>query len=206
MSVARSTNESLWWPRLRWRLRGAWQWPLFLVLTVVDALLLEHLPIAGERGTGLVGGLLLAGFFNLIAVAVLAPLAGLALRRRRADLPKVVADDYAGTVLLYAVTAVILTAGLVHRPVLEDRRHDWAVQQLAAQRYIARSAPAPFRRNAAQTTSVKLQEELFRTCAPGPDPDRWYCVFVDTASSPPGITRDENRESNASFRRAGSFR
>ncbi len=198
--------ESVFWPRLRWRLRGALQWPLFLVLTTVDALLLEHLPVAGEEGPGFVGGFLLAGFFNLVAVAVLAPLAGLLLRRRRGDLPKIIADDYAGTVLLVGVTAVILTAGLIHRPVLQDREHDWVVQLDAAQRYIARSAPAPFNRNADQVTSVKLQDDLFRTCAPGRDPDRWFCVFVDTDDSPPGIIRDGNRESNESFSRAGGFR
>ncbi len=199
--------ESLFWPRLRWRLRGALQWPLFLVLTVVDALLLKHLPVAGEGGgTGFVGGFLLSGFFNLLAVAVLAPLVGARLRRRRRDLPKIIADDYAGTVLLIAITAVILTAGLIHRPILQDRKHDFIVQLDAAQRYIARSAPAPFNRNADQLTTVRLQDELFRTCAPGTDPERWFCVFVDTDDSPPGITRDGNRESNASFSRAGGYR
>ena len=29
--------ESVRWRRLRWRLRGAWQWPAFIVLTIVDA-------------------------------------------------------------------------------------------------------------------------------------------------------------------------
>ena len=52
--------------------------------------------MAGE-GTDLVGGLLLAGFLNLVVVAVLAPLAGTLLRRSRPDLPAVVAGDYAGT-------------------------------------------------------------------------------------------------------------
>jgi hypothetical protein len=198
--------ESLFWPRLRWRLRGALQWPLFMVLTVVDAVLLERLPVDGERGTGYVGGLLLAGFFNLAAVAVLAPLSGVLLRRRRRDLPKVVADDYAGTVLLLAVTAAILTGGLVHRPARLDAQRDLVAQQAAAQRFIAHRAPREFRRGAEATSSVKLQDELFRTCAPGPDPDRWFCVFVDTEGSPPGITVDDNRESNASFRRAGGFR
>ena len=196
----------MFWPRLRWRLRGAMQWPLFVVLTFVDALLLERLPVDGTKGTGYVGGFLLAGFLNLIAVAVLAPLIGMALRRRRRDLPKVIADDYAGTVLLFAVAAAILTAGLIHRPERLDAEHDMVVQQAAAQRYIGGRAPREFRRNAAFTSSVKLQDELFRTCAPGPDPDRWFCVFVDTESTPPGITVDGNRESNESFRQAGGFR
>src|SRR4051812_17810009 len=40
--------ESVRWRRLRWRLRGAWQWPAFAVLTVVDALLVARLPFQGE--------------------------------------------------------------------------------------------------------------------------------------------------------------
>ena len=31
--------ERVWHRRLRWRLRGAWQWPAFLALTLVDAVL-----------------------------------------------------------------------------------------------------------------------------------------------------------------------
>src|SRR5213076_1553554 len=73
--------------RLRWRLRGAWMWPAFVALTVADALLLHQLPIATD-GVDVVPALLLAGFLNLVVVAVAAPLAGRLLRRRRPDLPR----------------------------------------------------------------------------------------------------------------------
>src|SRR3954463_7600616 len=97
--------ERLWWPRLRWRMRGAWQWPAFAALTLVDGVLLSELPFY-DRGPGsLVGGLLLAGFVNLFAVAVVAPLAGRWLRGRRPDLPRLVANDYAGTVAIVCFTA-----------------------------------------------------------------------------------------------------
>ena len=43
--------ESVRWRRLRWRLRGAWQWPAFIVLTLVDALLVARLPFQGEGPT-----------------------------------------------------------------------------------------------------------------------------------------------------------
>jgi hypothetical protein len=36
--------ESVRWRRLRWRLRGAWQWPAFVVLTVADAVIVARLP------------------------------------------------------------------------------------------------------------------------------------------------------------------
>ena len=84
--------ERLWVSRLRWRLRGAWQWPAFGVLTVIDAVLLTRLPFYGEGPGTLVAGLLVAAFANLLAVAVVGPLAGLRLRRRRPDLPKLIAD------------------------------------------------------------------------------------------------------------------
>ena len=59
--------------------------------------------------------MLLAAFVNLLAVAVVAPLLGLALRRRRPDLPRFIASDYAGTWLLLAITAAFVVGGLAHR-------------------------------------------------------------------------------------------
>ena len=44
--------ERLWIRRLRWRMRGAWQWPAFAVLTLVDALLITRLPFY-EEGPGM---------------------------------------------------------------------------------------------------------------------------------------------------------
>src|SRR3954447_26603240 len=105
--------ESVWWPRLRWRMRGAWQWPTFGVLTVADTVLITRLPFH-EDGPDALGAVLLAGFFNLLAVGVAAPFLGMLLRRRRRDLPAVVARDYAGTALLALVTAGLVAGGLAH--------------------------------------------------------------------------------------------
>src|SRR3954449_8312348 len=101
-------SEDVRWTRLRWRLRGATMWPAFVVGVIVDAALVHALPIAGETAPEAFGAILLAFFFNLVAVAIGAPLAGRWLRRRRPGLPKVVADDRAGTALV---------AGLAARPV-----------------------------------------------------------------------------------------
>ena len=201
-----SQAESLWRARLRWRLRGALLWPAFFVFTALDALLLGRLPIAGDGGTAFVPAALLAAFFNLVAVAVVAPFAGMLLRRRRRDLPKVVADDYAGAALVAGVTLVLLAGGLVHRPHVADARHDLAVSQHRGGEVIAREAPPEFRARVAQTDTLKLDDELYRTCAPGDDPKRWFCVYVATDMSPPGVRVDENRESNASLNAPGGFR
>jgi hypothetical protein len=202
----RQDVEPLWRSRVRWRLKGALLWPAFWVLTLVDALMLGELPIAGDDGTKLVPALLLSGFFNLLAVAVVAPLAAYALRRRRRDLPRVIAFDRAGTVLVLCVTAGLLAGGLVHRGELRENRHDLAVQRLAAVQFMEAQAPAEFKRHLPATTTIKMEDELYRTCTPGDDPDRWFCVYVATDTSPPGVTADTNRESNDSLRAAGGFR
>src|SRR2546423_9567143 len=109
--------------RLRWRLRGAWMWPAFVVLTVADALILHALPIATD-GIDLVPALLLGGFANLLVVAVIAPLSGRLVRRFRPDLPKAVAADYAGATLLAALTGALLVGGQLHRPAAERAKLD----------------------------------------------------------------------------------
>ena len=190
--------------RLRWRLRGAWMWPVFGLLTVADAVLLHHLPVAGST-TPYVGAFLLAGFLNLLAVAVVAPLTALAVRRRRPDLPRVVAVDYAGTALLGVVSVALLGAGLAHRPARLAAENALAVQAEAARNYVAAQAPAEYRARVHAMTSLQLEESLFRSCVPGDDPDRWLCLFVDTASTPAGVTRDPSKESNATFNRPGGF-
>src|SRR5205823_4460406 len=107
--------------RLRWRLRGAWMWPAYAALTIVDAALLHELPIATD-GIAVVPAVLLAGFLNLLVVAVAAPLSGRLVRRRRPDLPRAVAADYAGAALLAPVAGGLLVGGLLHRPAVERAR------------------------------------------------------------------------------------
>src|SRR4051812_27376147 len=129
--------EQVWPSRLRWRLRGAWQWPAFGALVVVDALILHELPFAGDRGPGLIGALLLAGVFNLVAVAVVGPLGGAALRRRRPDLPKVVAGDYAGTAAIVGLALTLVVLGLAHRPSARADRAAFAAGLARVRVYVA---------------------------------------------------------------------
>lgn len=191
--------------RLRWRMRGAWQWPLFVAITIGDAALLHWLPLAGD-GTGWVPALLLAGCVNLIAIALLGSLGGWALRRRRTDLPKVVADDYAGVAVLAMVTAVFASVGLVHRPQIADDRAAFADQSEASRRYVQAFGDAYARAHVDRSTTLTLEPDLFRTCVPGEDPRRWLCMIIDTTRDPPLVKRDPNRESNESLNRPGGFR
>ena len=177
----------------------------FVALTVLDALLLGVLPIAGDEGTDLVPALLLAGFFNLLVVAVIGPLTAVLLRRRRPDLPRVVAQDYTGRIGLVVVTLGFLAGGLVHRPRMDDAQQDLTAQFAAAREFVARSAPAEFRAHPERATTLRLDDDLLRTCVPGPDPKRWFCVLVRTDTSPPGIKVDDNRESNESLNAPGGF-
>jgi hypothetical protein len=194
--------EAMWTSRLRWRMRGAWMWPAFAAFTVLDGALIHLQPIAGEH-TAIVPALLLAGFFNLVAVAVVAPMTGWVVRRRwRPDLPRLVAHDYAGTALLGVVALGVLAAGLAHRGAADASRADFAVQSEAVRRWAA-TAPPAYRRNVNRADTLKLDTDLYRTCLPGPDPKRALCVYVYTDQHPAGIRRDPSREPNASFARGG---
>ena len=197
--------ERLWWPRLRWRMRGAWQWPAFAALTVVDAVLLAELPFY-DRGPGsFVGGLLLAGFINLFAVAIVAPVAGRWLRRRRQDLPRLVANDYAGTAALVLAAAGLAAGGVLHRPAVAAERADVAAVAARTHDYVVAKAPA-YRPGLGAIDAMRVEEDLHRSCVPGPDPQRWLCVFVNTRQRPAGLTVDPDRAPNAAYRMHGGFR
>ena len=193
-------EESLWRTRIRWRMRGAWLWPSFVVLTLVEGVMLEVLPIAGDGPGGVVPGVLLAGFANLICVAAIAPLAARRLRRRRPDLPRVVADNYAGTALLCAVAVGILALGLAHRPSVLAAEDDLRAQAGAVHDYVTAQAPE-YAPGLPLADPMRLEEDLYRSCVPGPDPKRWLCLFVNTEQRPPGVTLDHDRAPNTTYRR-----
>jgi hypothetical protein len=188
--------ESVRWRRLRWQLRGAWQWPAFIVLTFVDALLVARLPFQGE-GADLIGAILVAGFFNLLAVALLAPAFGMLLRRRRRDLPFIIARDYAGTALLVLTTCGLLAGGLVHRSAVIEERADQRAVTAAVNHYVAASAPR-FMAGLGAMDRVKLETNSYRVCVMGSE-RLPLCLFVNTDQSPAGVKRDPSREPNAPF-------
>ena len=195
--------ERVWHRRLRWRLRGAWQWPAFAVLTPLDGLLIAELPFAGD-GSDLFAGVLIAGFVNLFAIAVAAPLAGRLVRRRRPDLPRLIAADYAGTGLLVAIAVLLLAGGLLHRPALEEQEGDRRAVARGVHDYVLAQAPR-YRAGLGGVDVMRLEPDYYRACAPGPDPDRWLCLFANTRQDPPGLRRDPDQAPNAAYRLHGGF-
>lgn len=186
-------EERVWTARLRWRWRGAVLWPAFAALTLLDGLLLHHNPIAGDS-TAIVPGVLLAGFLNLGAVAVLAPLAS---RRLRGGRPREVADDAAGTIVVVGVTVVLAALGLAHAAAVGAADRAMADQLAAARTYFAHQAPPEFRRHLGAMSTWKQSDDLFRTCISNDAGDRALCVFVTTAQSPPGVRLDPDRRPNS---------
>jgi hypothetical protein len=190
--------ERVWVSRLRWRLRGAPQWPLFGVMLVVDAVLLHELPIAGE-GSDWFLSFLESAFFNIILVAVVAPLGGRLLRRRRPDLPAIVASDYAGAVALVALAVGLAALGVGHHSQVAAQRAAFVEGLARVRSYVTHNAPAEYRRRVAETTALRFGSDLYRACVPGDDPKRWLCLFVFTDQHPPGLRRDTNRAPNSSW-------
>jgi hypothetical protein len=191
--------------RMRWRLRGAWLWPTYLAATLLEMALLHWLPVQGDS-TRWISALLVAGCLNLMAIVVIGGPGGVLLRRRRSDLPKVVADDYAGTVALGLVALGFVVAGFVHHPALAERRAAFDEQLLAVHRWVTQHGDDYTNAHVSQADTVVVDENLFRTCVPGRDPKRWLCLIVDTTKSPPSVQRDPSREPNARFSPRGSFR
>jgi 4-amino-4-deoxy-L-arabinose transferase-like glycosyltransferase len=192
--------ERVWYRRLRWRLRGAWQWPAFLVLTLVDGILLTVLPPYEGGPPGVFPGVLLAAFANLLAVAVVAPLVGFALRRRRPDLPRFVASDYAGTWLLVAITLGFVAGGIAHRSAAAAATAREHAVARAMHDFVVTQAPE-YTAGLDHIDAIELEPGRYRTCVPGPDERHALCLFVSTNQQPPGVTRDTSEEPNSVFRR-----
>ena len=164
--------------RLRWRRRGAWLWPAFVVLTAADAVIGHELPPAGE-GQAIFAAVLLGGFLNLLGVILLSWPLSLLLRRLRPDLPAVVARDYAGTFVVAAVTAALLGIGLAHRSTVLAHRSEMREAAVRAEAWIGARAPDPFRREATHLNTFAIEPgRLYRACVTSGAGGRSYCVIV----------------------------
>jgi hypothetical protein len=188
--------ERVWPARLRWRLKGAWQWPTFVVMTAVDAVVLAELPFSGEDGS-LMGSLLGAGFLNLAIVAVLAPLGGAALRRRRPTLPRAVASDRVGTALLVALGLGFLAGGIANRGHVDAAHDRFDAGVAAARHWFAVHAPTEYAAHLGEERVWSPGPSVMRVCLPGPDPDRNFCVWADVSTARVRVARDRDEQPNS---------
>ena len=193
--MADSGPSAVWPGRLRWRLRGALLWPLFWLLIVVDAVLLMVLPISGD-GPPFAGAVLLAGFFNLVAVAVLGKAGAWALRRRRPDLPRLVAEDRAGVTMLLTVTVTLIAGGIIHAPVRADADRAMRAQQEVVRAFVLAHGAPEYRAHLAQMDTEQHADDFFRTCVPGDPGDHPLCLLIDTSVDPPVVRMDADRTPN----------
>ncbi|HTW11952.1 MAG TPA: hypothetical protein VME01_04350 [Solirubrobacteraceae bacterium] len=165
--------------RLRWRLRGAWMWPSFIVLALVDGVIVHWLPLAGDSESALAGWLL-GLIWMLIGIVLLVPPLGWLIRQVRGDMPRVVARDYAGTGVCLAITAIMLGVGIAHHPVVGADRAAMQDATARAEAYIGEHAPASFMHNLHHLETSVIQAPLsYYVCATSQPPGAHYCVVVD---------------------------
>lgn len=212
----RGAPESFWRHRLGWRLRGAWQWPTFAVLTLVDAFVIYLLPpVAGVLDPNRLDpvlSLLLALFGNLFIVAVLAPLLvrGLASRQARVaavygETPEPVKNeirrDRVAAGLLVAGLASVLISGLASRPLVVSETEATERNADRVREYVADSNDDELKRNIETADTKRLSEGFFRTCISRDDRRHRVCLLVDTGKDPDSVAVDRSTESNAQFSR-----
>ncbi|HEX4108262.1 MAG TPA: hypothetical protein VHX88_09030 [Solirubrobacteraceae bacterium] len=197
------------WPglgRWRWRVSGAWQWPTFALLVVGELVMLPALPPWGEQ-FGFISAFVIVGALNLVIVAAVGPLAGAVLRRRRRDLPTIIAQDRASAMLIGALFLAFLGLGIAHEGQIDRQAAEYDAQSNAVRAYVAAHGAAVYRRNIDRANSWQVDPHLYRTCVPSQDPGRDLCLFVDTSHAPPTLRIDSSDTPNAqemqSFDRGG---
>lgn len=210
-----SSPEERFWPaRLRWRLRGAWMWPAFIVLTLLEGVLLHVLPPVGlgvrQDALTVVFGIIVATFANLFLVGAVAPwLTRRLLARERAagaapDLPpdirRDVLQDRVGTALLTLGLVGVVAAGLGSRPLVVSETEDTEENARVVRDLVLASGDRELIRNLETANTVRLGEGYFRTCVARDDRRRFFCLFVDTKKDPANVVRDPSTEPNSSLR------
>jgi hypothetical protein len=122
------------------------------------------------------------------------------MRRRRTDMPLLIARNYAGTFVVGIVTVAILTAGLLHHAAVVGNQRALRDAVVRAQAWIGDRAPATFRRNLQWVdTFAIVPGSLYRACVPSEDGRRTYCVIVDVKRPFASSVRFSGYEPNATF-------
>jgi len=201
-------SEHLWARRLRWRLRGAWQWPAYALLTLLDAVILHELPpVSG--GVDFVPGLIVSSFGNLFLMGAVAPWIGRRLAEREQaaggnGVPLAVKvevlKDRTAAVLLGLATIGLVIAGLSARPLIVSETRDTERNAELVRDHVLAEAPHEVQRNIDTANTVKLEDGYFRTCVNYDARDRAYCLFVDVDAEPPVVRRDPSTLPNQEWK------
>jgi len=169
---------AVWIARTRWRWRGAWMWPAFVVMAIADGWIGHALPI-NPPSQSVISGVVVGLVLNLICIVVLSPAIGALLRRVRPDLPVAIARNYAGVLCVLLVTAGFAGIGLAKRSTITHdsaAMHDAIVRAAA---YIGDHAPPPFAARADHLDALVIQEgSIYRVCVHNQMGTRYYCVVV----------------------------
>ena len=206
-----STAGGFWARRLRWRLIGAWRWPLFFAFTLLDALIVVWRPPTGVEPL-FVPALVICSFGNLFLIGAIAPWLARRMVARQgvasqsptfppANHLELVTDRMA-SVLLAIGALGLLGAGLASgkpRVCVTERACDVGDAAVA---YVNAHAPAEIRRNIDTANSYRLGDQgLFRVCIEFDDRRRAYCMFVDASKKPISVRPDpDTRPNGAVFR------
>jgi hypothetical protein len=182
-------------------------WPTFISVTLLDGVLLHLLPPIGT-GVGLIPGILVATFGNLVLVGAVAPwLARRMWKRRPAAEPGAparaqleVLSDRIGTGLLLATVVGVIAAGLAARPLVVSETEDTQRNAEAFRALILGRGDDELVRNLETANTIRLGEDFFRTCVARDDRRRYFCVFVDTSKDPPDVDVDGSAEPNTAYR------
>jgi len=196
--------EQRFWPtRMRWRLRGAWMWPSFVAITLLDGVLLHALPPVRD-GIDLIPGILIATFANLVLIGAVGPWLARRIWKRRpvaepAAPPKAqleVLSDRIGTGLLVAGVFGVLAAGLAARPVVvaETDERQRAAEELL--NFVNAHGDDELRRNLEASDTAKLGDGYFRSCIPDDEREGWTCFFLDATGPDTTIVRDPSAVPN----------
>ena len=203
-----ATSEQFWARRLRWRLIGAWRWPLFFACTLIDALIVRHLPPTGARAL-FFPALFIASFGNLALIGAVAPWLARRIAARQGTAPpasfppanhhEVLVDRIASITLIVA-TLGLLAAGLGNRKVVVAETDRLADSAGAVKSYVDVHAPPEIRRNIDTLNTHPTQEDgFFRMCVAYDDRTKAYCMFVDAKRKPPQVIPDRDSRPNGAY-------
>lgn len=195
-----SSEERFWASRLRWRLRGAMQWPAFVLFTLLDGVVISELPPSVIKEPNLIVGVLAATFGNLVLIGAVAPFLARRLAERESDQTgREVLQDRVATVLLAVGLLACLVSGLANRPVIvsETEATEEVGRQLRA--YVESSGSEELRRNLETANTIRVSDGFFRVCIARDDRRRNVCLLIDTNKEPTEVRRDRDGRPNAGY-------